>query len=511
MSLVIRESVRWNNYYILFFILAIISFGISAWINVGYLHYDEHYQILEFANYKRGFGNITHLPWEYQSRLRPAIQPFLAYIFLAMDLIMVRDPYHQAFILRVISGAFSIFCIYRFFVSAKGTISRPLLIFLFFASSFLFYRLPYIGVRFSSENWSTCFLLLGISLLFKYVSTDATPFNGRIFFFIGILFGLSFLFRYQSAILLVGLALWACVFRYREIKYWMIMFTGFILVFLLGILIDHWYYDEWVLTIWNYFRVNLMEGKASEFGTEPWWWYLKTLRGSGGAQLVDIPVLFFVLLFLIREFKNPITWMLLLFLIVHFLIPHKELRFISPLYYFVPYMIVRSLDYIYSLLQERKIVTYAIVLIAGVNSVALVAIILKSPDLSMEIYKYLRTVGNRPIQIYHDSGLFSSTLSNRDGNISPDFYKGRQQFHIQEKLVNQGYLEAFANLPVNRDTLQYLILSDPEEQEMVDNRLEIAYDPDHSWVKKLNYRNWMRRGYCKWKLYKKKSATTLVL
>ena len=503
-----------NKYYLFFFIIVLTAFGVSSWINVGVMSYDEHYQILEFAHYKRGLGNPSQLAWEYEARIRAAIQPTIAYILIElMNMLTITDPFNQAFILRVLSGIFSIFCIYRLFMSLRNTISSPVMVFLFFVFSFLFYRLPYLGVRFGSENWSSCFAVWGISLLFDYINDPESKTNSRNFFLTGTLFGLSFLFRYQSAILLVGIALWACVYHFKNIRYWLIMFLGFVFIIVLGFLIDRWFYGEWVLTTWNYFRVNLLEGKASEFGTEPWWWYFKALLSYGKLRYFEGLTLLLILLFMVREFKNPITWMLIPFLGVHFLIPHKEFRFISPMFYFVPYMVISSLDYLYVLLgPSKRILLYLLfILIFTANSFAVIASVLHVSDNSMEIYKYLRTVEQKPVKIYHNSEQFYYTLSNQDGIISPNFYKNGRDFQIDNRGGNKFFLEKFIKLPVNKDTVQYLILSDIEEQQKVKGRLEMVYDPYYEWIRQLNYRGWMRTGFCNWKLYKKKSVTTLAL
>ena len=47
----------------------------SAWFNRGFLSYDEHFQILEFAWYKLGRAPAETLAWEFREQMRPGLQP----------------------------------------------------------------------------------------------------------------------------------------------------------------------------------------------------------------------------------------------------------------------------------------------------------------------------------------------------------------------------------------------------------------------------------------------------
>jgi len=51
---------------------------LTAFASQGYLQSDEHFQVLEFADYKLGVTPAADLPWEFQQQIRPALQPALA-------------------------------------------------------------------------------------------------------------------------------------------------------------------------------------------------------------------------------------------------------------------------------------------------------------------------------------------------------------------------------------------------------------------------------------------------
>jgi phosphatidylinositol glycan class B len=85
----ILPTTKFKNSYLILFIIFLI-FSVAAYFMVGSLHADEHYQILEFANYKRGLVQAKQLPWEFGARLRPAIQPTMAFFLLEFfELIIV--------------------------------------------------------------------------------------------------------------------------------------------------------------------------------------------------------------------------------------------------------------------------------------------------------------------------------------------------------------------------------------------------------------------------------------
>jgi hypothetical protein len=91
-------------------LLAVLWYLITAWFSTGYLHGDEHYQILEFAGSIAGWNRPEDLAWEHAARIRPALQPILAYLFLSgAEWSGLSDPFVQAFLLRAISGLLAVF------------------------------------------------------------------------------------------------------------------------------------------------------------------------------------------------------------------------------------------------------------------------------------------------------------------------------------------------------------------------------------------------------------------
>lgn len=61
----------------LIWLISLILHIFAGLNSAGVAHVDEHYQILEFVNYKLGLVSIDRLPWEFGFRMRAWIQPGL--------------------------------------------------------------------------------------------------------------------------------------------------------------------------------------------------------------------------------------------------------------------------------------------------------------------------------------------------------------------------------------------------------------------------------------------------
>ena len=316
-------------------ITALIWFTVTAILSVGYFHTDEHYQIIEFANYLSAENDVQDLAWEFEARLRPSLQPVIChYIFSACEVLHVTSPYSKAIILRILSGFFAIVCIYILTKKIKPELPEKYWR-SFFVLSFFLWFVPFLNVRFSSENWSALILMLGVSQLI-------TPSKSKYHHFIvGVLFGLSFLFRYQVAIAVIGILLWVVFIQKISFVNVLKLVCGGVFVTGIGVVIDYLFYQEFSLTLWNYFQINLIEGKASEFGVSPWYSYFKwVVRYS--ASPVGVLILGSYMYFIVKNPKHLFTWLSIPFILIHCLISHKELRFLFPLVNFVPFVVCRT-------------------------------------------------------------------------------------------------------------------------------------------------------------------------
>lgn len=319
----------------LFFVL------LAAWFSQGFHHPDEYFQIFEFASWKAGITPSEDLPWEFQHKMRPALQPALVYFVIkASQSLGWFHPFYIMAFFRALAGVLFFVTSWllwknyaRDFASSK---QQTTLLFL----ALLLWPVPYLAVRFSSENVAGCLFFLALILLKEPARRKAGA-----LLLAGFLLGLSFHARYQMAFAIVGLGLWLLLFHGKKFHVVLLTVTGGILALAAGFLLDVWFYDEGILAPYNYYFQNIVLKKAAGFGVEPWYYYLRKLVW-GQLLLVGPLVLLGYLLMLITRWKHVFVWVSVPFLIGHSLVSHKEFRFLFPLYSLVPYAVMCSFEFL---------------------------------------------------------------------------------------------------------------------------------------------------------------------
>lgn len=324
-----RRSEAFSHLNLFVFGLTIIV--CAAWFNVGYHHPDEHFQILEPAAFKLGKGSEVDLPWELHERIRPGLQPLMAYgMVRALDVTGLYDPFWQAFILRLISGVAAFSLYYQFSKRHIITFSRQESTrWLVIAICFLWF-VPYVSSRFSSENWGAISFFLGVLILLRQ---NSKAFHLTI---AGLLFGLSFWFRFQMGFALTGLAAWLLFVRKMPFSGLLWLALGGLTAMFIGIYADFWLYGEFVITPINYFIANITYNRAAEWGVAPWWYYFSEYLISAAPPLsVALALLAVPGFWALR--KNVLAWVFVPFCLVHMAVGHKELRFLFPMV--LPYLV----------------------------------------------------------------------------------------------------------------------------------------------------------------------------
>ncbi|MEJ2111455.1 MAG: hypothetical protein P8Z37_16405 [Acidobacteriota bacterium] len=127
----------------------------AACFSVGYYQFDEHFQILEFAGLKLDLAVPDNMPWEYFQQMRPAIQPALVVLlYNALSWFGIENPFTVALGLRLISALLAFICMWLTYEAFRDEIRDPILKRWFLILSFLLWFAVFVGVRYSSENWS---------------------------------------------------------------------------------------------------------------------------------------------------------------------------------------------------------------------------------------------------------------------------------------------------------------------------------------------------------------------
>jgi len=402
----------------LFFLLIPAVYLLTAINSIGYHHPDEHYQIVEFAGLKGGWNTGEDLAWEYDAQIRPALQPMLALaVFKVLNGVGITDPFQLSAGLRILTAIFAVFCIGRFvrsFLPVVKESNRTAFVLL----SFLLWFLPAISVRFSSETYAGLTLLLSVALLNFSKKQNALFYTG-----IGILWGLCFEFRYQMAIPVAGLLFWLIIFKKEKLSRLFYLLSGGIFVVVCCFLLDSWYYGDWVFVPWNYFKSNIIDNVASHFGVSPWYFYLEAILNRP-TPLIGLLILGALIIFLFRNYRNPVAWCMVPYLLVHSLIPHKELRFLFPIAYFVPLILILAFQAIPEKWdgQIKKAVFYPVFAVAILINTGGIIMLSFKPALNGNIamLQYIKKYYNE-VDLFTSAGSNPYTLGNIKG-LTPRFY-----------------------------------------------------------------------------------------
>ncbi len=326
---------------------------VAAYYSFGFHHPDEHFQVLEFANYWVGLvPDAKALPWEFPAQIRPWFQPMIHGVFMKLALLFnVYNPFTLAFLFRLAYSALNIWGMYSLWEVFKKKWNLNPLWFLWIALLWFF---PYIHVRTSSENLS------GIFLTFAFVSflKEKNPLQT------GLLFGFAFLARYQIALGLFGFGIYL-IARDRAItRNSLKLLGGFMIPVILGVILDRIGYGNWVFTPYRYFKVNLVDGVAATFNPYPWYQYFIWLLQLN--PLVSIPLMLGVGLYVKKVKIDGLSAFVLSFFFLHLFITNKEYRFLFPILNFVPVMVAVG----YQSVEERFFKTGPLYAFGFVNLIA---------------------------------------------------------------------------------------------------------------------------------------------
>lgn len=344
-------------FYKISFLLAIPVYFITALNSHGYYHADEHYQILEFAEYIDGKNSTEHLAWEFEARIRSAVQPVIAFlVFRALSVFSVVDPYSKALVLRLLTACLALLIIRRFVKNTIASFTTEWERRAYFLLSFFLWVIPFLSVRFSGETWSGLFLLLSLAILSTGHQKSWQAYK------IGLVLGLAFIFRFQAGFAMIGILLWLLIVKKTGFHDILKIGIGIVAVVLAGFCVDTWFYGEAVFTPWNYLMSVLNSG-GTGYGTSPWYFYILELL-QFPTYFIGIPLVLSIMLIMIYEPKNLYLWTLLIFIVIHSFVPHKEDRFLFPLFYLFPILLMTGYTKLKSILKQQKILKMATYVLA---------------------------------------------------------------------------------------------------------------------------------------------------
>jgi phosphatidylinositol glycan class B len=294
---------------------------VTAWFSDLFYFPDEHFQVLEFMAYKLGITPASALPWEFAARIRPWTQPAIYYAIAApLRWAGLTDMFAISFILRLLTGLFSVAALAAFARALLPTIANDEARRFFIRYLPLFGFLPYLFVRTASETLSAAFIALSVAAALRNRLALA-----------GLLCGLAFECRYQTALTGVGLFAWLAVIARARLPALAAFIGGGVAALALGALADRWGYGAWLFPPFDYFNVNIVQGVAARtFGREPVFAYLYLLPATGFFAITLVVMAAMVAMWL-RNPRHVVTWMTLPFVALHVMVAHKEARFLFPL------------------------------------------------------------------------------------------------------------------------------------------------------------------------------------
>lgn len=467
-------------------ISGILLLTIAAWYTIGYYHPDEHYQILEFANYKLGNIPASDLPWEFAAQIRPGLQPFLAYCtILGASTLGILNPFVQIFILRLLSGLAALFVYWKWSKWIERELS-PLSIQWMRLGWLFFWLMPFLNVRFTSENTSAICFFGGLLLLVQALEKQQNKFD-RNLVWAGLLLGLSFFFRYQIAFAGIGLVAWLLVQKKMNLMAWISTFLGVVFALCIGLATDFWLYGTYVFAPYNYFFSNIIEGKAANFGVSPFWWYFTEMPIELLPPL-SLVLLFFLAVGIRSRPMHVFTWCAVPFFLAHSMVAHKEARFLFPMA--LPFFFLATAGWQY--LQERYVwkkwmkTTFGIFL--WINAIAMVIRLFIPAETRVAYAQFLYQWGNKhPESTVH----FVKQAPQKGFPLNLPFYNHPAQrqlsWYTDSKYSNDTTALRSGDLMFFTEVIDPKPIAPPGFQLTE----EYNYFPD--WIVKIKLNNWQSR------------------
>lgn len=480
---------KYSRLFLAGFVLNIIC----AWFSVGFHQADEHFQVLEFCNFKLGHLSAGDLVWEYQQKIRSSLLPDMAYV-IARCLYWwgVYSPFLLAFIVRLFAGIASWFIACKFCLLLSPRLKTPAGEKLLVIMSMFLWFIPYINVRFTSENISAIALLSGIYFIMR--SEIKNTKNYSVFIIAGLFLGMSYFIRSQMIFAIAGLLAWLVFIKKTEWKYLLVLSFSVIVAIGINILADYWFYGSWTFTPYNYYYANIIQHKSADFGINPWWFYFADFV-IRAVPPISLLLLFMFFTGMFNNLKDLMVWVFVPFFIFHCIMGHKEMRFLFPVAFVFIYITSLGFDYFLAKNYYQKMHKYIYALVLIIFIPLLVFRTLVPAHASVNYFKYLynySTIKDPPFFILRNDDYYNIY------GLNSGFYKTPSLKTIPLDSLGQmnGYLQA--NKP--RTALLLCRQNIPEGESVQGYKTKMVYCYFPSWILKFDFNNWEERTQI-WRVY----------
>ncbi len=304
-------------------------------------HPDEIYQTQEAAH-RLAYGTGV-IPWEYRLGVRSWVLPAVIAGIIKCTAWLSSGSSGYIFGTAVFFSLLSLTVVWFAFSWCRQYFGMQYALLAAFTTT-IWFELIYFGPRTLNEFVAGNLFLPAIYL--GSLKPDQEPERKWRLLVVGMLLGLTVSLRMQfgPAVLLAGLWIMSRDWKTRFLP---ITCGIFIVVMVFGV-VDA---ITWSYPFYSYyanFRENIFHHRASRFGTAPWYYFAFRLLVHAG------PMLIFAL---IGVRRSPILgWVCLAVLFPHFLVEHKEFRFIYPV---LPLLLTLAaiglIDFLQFLERQNKI------------------------------------------------------------------------------------------------------------------------------------------------------------
>jgi hypothetical protein len=228
--------------------------------------------------------------------------------------------------------------------------------FLLLASS---WYIPGVLTRHSNESFSTIFIIFSIYSFLKWELSNKTHTTYRLLIFSGLFSGLAFYSRFQVAIFFIGFILSYLIYLILEknhiLKFIQNYLIGLIIALFIGSIADFIGYGKFALSPWYYFYYQLVLGVVNTFEHSPWYWFFPTTMLVTFNPFFWLMIGYSVYIHKKDKFLISLASGLFLFLFIHSLVKHKEMRFMLPMIPIV-YIIITKLYSSIQILKETNFI-----------------------------------------------------------------------------------------------------------------------------------------------------------
>ncbi len=481
--------------YRIILLLGLFTLLTASFFSIGYNNPDEHWQILEFAHAKVNPSLENDLPWEYKAQIRQAIQPVMAFCLEKCLLALgCFSPFLMTFILRLISGLLSFYAIHLLVFSSRSYFAQERSFRLVLILVNLLWFMPYIHVRFQGENWAAIFFAFALYGINRSQTSSSAL---RWFLLAGICSGLAFDFRYQMALAVMGLGAWLLFYRKVNGMQTLVLMAGFLSMVVLEVLLDRWFYGNWVFTPYNYFYQNQIAGVAASFGVSPVWYYLYLFIVAAIPPLSL--ALFAGILISLWYFRNSMhAWILLFFVLGHSFIGHKEMRFLLPVIpsfcLLLPFCLQTAPGEKLNLwFQQRRGFRFLGWFLVIQNSLLLLLCMVRPANEIDGLFNKIYAYGEKgEVKLF-----YMKSDPYHWGKLNYNFYKSP---HVEVMPYDADSIAVYKNNP---DVT--ILVVDPAFNTNVSAPYTLveSYKTIPSWLKYVNFGDWISRSYV-WSLYEVK-------